>query len=369
MGNLPSPVRSKFFERAGNEYLKVSVCSSQGFRAHMEDSHIVSMSLSNHPNYHLFGIFDGHNGFFIFLIFPKKKKEFFRCKQAANYLSKHIATKINELENLTNSEYIQKCIMEMDKEFCKGEYSDHGSTLVFALIKTPGGPVAVSQKRNNCKDNAKTKVKREEQVEEEEEEEEKKKDNNNNNNNNKKEDIAISIDTDANANINTNTNNDTDYEVTVYWAGDSRCVWIRENNFKELTEDHVPTLPKEKERIEKANGVVNLMTGRIDHRLAVSRAFGNGPLKDNANIPFDQQKVISLCDFCPTFKASPDDWIFLFCDGLVEACSNEMLVQNLKELVDRVDDPVYALSFLFDNIWDGGSKDNMSACLIQFTGF
>lgn len=67
MGNLPSPICSKVFERYGNEYYRVAVCSMQGYRHTMEDEHIVQMRLKKHPDYSLFGVFDGHNGTLIIL--------------------------------------------------------------------------------------------------------------------------------------------------------------------------------------------------------------------------------------------------------------------------------------------------------------
>ena len=69
MGNLPSPICSKVFERYGNDYYRVSVCSMQGYRHTMEDEHIVQMTLKKHPEYSLFGVFDGHNGYSFHLIY------------------------------------------------------------------------------------------------------------------------------------------------------------------------------------------------------------------------------------------------------------------------------------------------------------
>ena len=69
MGNLPAPIRSKLFERYGSEYYQTSVCAMQGFRTSMEDQHLIKLSLTNHPQYSLFAIFDGHNGMFELIFF------------------------------------------------------------------------------------------------------------------------------------------------------------------------------------------------------------------------------------------------------------------------------------------------------------
>ena len=68
MGSLlTAPVCSKLLERYENENYQASVCSMQGYRETMEDAIVVNVSLSNHPEYGLFGIFDGHCGVYILM--------------------------------------------------------------------------------------------------------------------------------------------------------------------------------------------------------------------------------------------------------------------------------------------------------------
>ncbi len=62
MGNLVAPIKSKLFERRGNEHFEVSAAAMQGYRKDMEDRHVLKLTLSNHKNMALFGVFDGHNG-------------------------------------------------------------------------------------------------------------------------------------------------------------------------------------------------------------------------------------------------------------------------------------------------------------------
>lgn len=118
MGNLASPIRSKLFNRHGNEHYRVSVCAMQGYRASMEDAHLVNLSFDNHPEYSLFGIFDGHNG-----------------RKAAHYLAQHLISRLNALPTLDSDEPIQNVILSMDEEFCNSSDGANGSTVVFAIVK------------------------------------------------------------------------------------------------------------------------------------------------------------------------------------------------------------------------------------------
>ena len=92
MGSLPAPVCSKLLERYGNEYYQTSVCSMQGYRETMEDSSVVAISLPNHPNYGLFGIFDGHSGVYYLLTVHTFGKSY-------NYIHAIHVTRYNHMPN------------------------------------------------------------------------------------------------------------------------------------------------------------------------------------------------------------------------------------------------------------------------------
>lgn len=62
-------------------------------------------------------------------------------------------------------------------------------------------------------------------------------------------------------------------------AGDSRCVLFRNNQMLEMSTDHKPDLPSEKNRIVKAGGAV--IEGRVEGNLNLSRALGDMCYKKN----------------------------------------------------------------------------------------
>ena len=60
---LDTPVTDKNPETGSNNMCKWGVCSMQGWRVGMEDSHIAeSIELPNKTQGTLFGVFDGHGG-------------------------------------------------------------------------------------------------------------------------------------------------------------------------------------------------------------------------------------------------------------------------------------------------------------------
>jgi serine/threonine protein phosphatase PrpC len=56
-------------------------------------------------------------------------------------------------------------------------------------------------------------------------------------------------------------------------SGDSRAVMCKNSETVELSTDHKPDDPKEKERIEKADGFVSM--GRTNGIISLSRALGD----------------------------------------------------------------------------------------------
>lgn len=72
------------------------------------------------------------------------------------------------------------------------------------------------------------------------------------------------------------------------YAGDSRCVLGRAAGLF-VTEDHKPSAPGERARIEAAGGFVR--GDRVNGTLAVSRSLGDFPLKRASTLPPQAQPV------------------------------------------------------------------------------
>jgi serine/threonine protein phosphatase PrpC len=131
-------------------------------------------------------------------------------------------------------------------------------------------------------------------------------------------------------------------------VGDSRCVIGSEGKTIAMTEDHKPSNPQEKERIESAGGFV--LMDRVNGELAMSRALGDfrykqQPIPDvddpDKELPvLDDSSYMVIC--YPDIsvyerKADKDEVLILACDGVWDEVGNEEAVQYLVEIVFDID--------------------------------
>eukprot|EP00878_Enallax_costatus_P013420 GHUV01014034.1.p1 GENE.GHUV01014034.1~~GHUV01014034.1.p1 ORF type:complete len:277 (+),score=54.61 GHUV01014034.1:429-1259(+) len=137
-------------------------------------------------------------------------------------------------------------------------------------------------------------------------------------------------------------------------VGDSRAVLSRKGKAVPMSVDHKPNTREERTRIEDAGGVVVWAgTWRVGGVLAVSRAFGDRPLK---------RYVIPTPDIRDEVITKDDDCLILASDGLWDVVSNQdavALVRNIKE-ADR------AAHRLVEEAFQRGSNDNISCVVLKF---
>lgn len=152
--------------------------------------------------------------------------------------------------------------------------------------------------------------------------------------------------------------------------GDSRTVLGRKNGDGEYTavactQDHKPTNELERKRIEAAGGMVQL--ARVDGQLALSRAFGDRLLKSPVTSAMENRKVTSNPDFFEE-EATKDDFLFLACDGIYEGdvFTRESVIKFVTEKLSETDDIANICVAVLDECLKRGSRDNMSAMIVQF---
>jgi len=151
--------------------------------------------------------------------------------------------------------------------------------------------------------------------------------------------------------------------------GDSRTVLSRKTGDTytaiACTFDHKPTNELERKRIEAAGGSVQL--SRVDGQLALSRAFGDRMLKHPMNLPPEDRKVTSKPDFVIE-DATKEDFLFLACDGIYEGdvFSRESVIKWVSDKLAETDDIALVCAQVLDECLKRGSRDNMSAMIIQF---
>jgi protein phosphatase 1G len=117
-------------------------------------------------------------------------------------------------------------------------------------------------------------------------------------------------------------------------AGDCRCVLSRSKRAIDLSQDHKPTLRKEKQRILQAGGQVS--EGRINRGLNLSRSLGDFIYKNNFSLPSDKQMVIPNPDVLTIDLQPTDDFFIIACDGIWESLSS----QDCVDFISTNDSPL-----------------------------
>lgn len=137
-------------------------------------------------------------------------------------------------------------------------------------------------------------------------------------------------------------------------VGDSRAVLSRAGQAVAMSIDHKPNNKEERERVENAGGVVVWAgTWRVGGVLAVSRAFGDKPLK---------KYVISTPYVREEHLTHEDEFLIMASDGLWDVVTN----QDAVSLIHDIMDPEKAAKRLTDEAYSRGSADNISCVVIRF---
>ena len=165
-------------------------------------------------------------------------------------------------------------------------------------------------------------------------------------------------------------------------VGDSRVVLSRAGFAVPLSEDHKPNLPAERDRIQRAGGVVerqqvrNVTQYRVNGNLNLSRTIGDLDYKRNSKLPMSEQIISSTPDITCFERTANDDFLLLACDGIWETMSSQDVVdfvsQRLQSSQSHAEAPLSQiteelLDFCFapDLAKSGGvGGDNMTALLV-----
>ncbi|KAG1368310.1 putative protein phosphatase 2C 62 [Cocos nucifera] len=142
-------------------------------------------------------------------------------------------------------------------------------------------------------------------------------------------------------------------KLVVANIGDSRAVICEEGVARQLSVDHEPL--KERRLIESKGGFVTNEIGnvpRVDGRLAMSRSFGDGTLKEH--ISSDPDVVIEDID-------EDAEFIILASDGLWKVMSNQEAVDTIKDIKDAR----RAAMELTEEALLGKSKDDISCIVVR----
>jgi serine/threonine protein phosphatase PrpC len=144
--------------------------------------------------------------------------------------------------------------------------------------------------------------------------------------------------------------------------GDSRAIISIKNTIKPLSFDHKPYNSIETKRIESAGGTVHY--GRVDCKLAVSRALGDFVYKQNSELANIKQKVSAEAEIIIEELTSDVDFIVLGCDGIFDVMPNDEVGEFIRirlieeKPIDQICKEIISYC-LFKN-----SRDNMTIMII-----
>ncbi|XP_031287236.1 probable protein phosphatase 2C 28 [Pistacia vera] len=138
-------------------------------------------------------------------------------------------------------------------------------------------------------------------------------------------------------------------------VGDSRAILCRNGTTKPITVDHEPQ--KEKKLVESRGGFVSKRPGsvpRVDGQLAMTRAFGDGKLKDH---------ITSEPDVRTEMIDRDTEFLILASDGLWKVMSN----QEASDYIRVLDDAQEKAEKLIEEALSRISLDDISCIVVMFT--
>lgn len=121
-------------------------------------------------------------------------------------------------------------------------------------------------------------------------------------------------------------------------AGDSRAVLALKKGDKyqavELSVDHKPELPEERQRIEKAGGFVE--DNRVKGILNLSRSLGDLEYKSDSSLALKDQMITAMPDV-RVHKLAPGETNFLIlaCDGIWDCLTSQEAVECVGDLLKK----------------------------------
>ena len=271
-----SPFRSTCISKIQTENgrctrFEYAVASCQGWRKTQEDAHLAIADLERNTS--IFAVFDGHNGLEV-------------AKFCSEYLPKHLLKNRNYRHgNIERG--IQESFMALDELLLTKEAND-------LLI----GPYREKKLSSSSSSSMMPHLPSDEP-------------------------LAYYVGCTA---VVLLVKNDIYYCANI---GDSRCLVGRSTSggrlqALQLSYDHKPTLPEERQRIEHAGG--QIINNRVNGGIDISRAFGDHNFKQNKRLNRKQQMVIAWPHSTVEKIQEDDRFILLICDGIWNAISNQDLI-------------------------------------------
>lgn len=181
-------------------------------------------------------------------------------------------------------------------------------------------------------------------------------------------------------------------EIIVANCGDSRAVLCNKGKALDMSEDHKPNQPTERERIMRAGGTVvaqrvgAITQYRVNGGLNLSRSIGDLAYKANPMLSPQEQMIICTPDIRRFKRSAGDEFMLICCDGVWDVLRSQECVDyvrerlgNLADAQQRLHSGSLRLSAILEDMLDhcvspdllatrGLGGDNMTAILVVFVG-
>lgn len=145
-------------------------------------------------------------------------------------------------------------------------------------------------------------------------------------------------------------------------AGDSRAVLAKKGVAVEMSHDHKPDNPDEKERIIKAGGFVE--ENRVKGMLNLSRALGDLEYKLDPELQPEEQMITCVPDVLVEKIDKNTEFLIIACDGIWDCLTNQEAVDFVKEHASaykKKSGSSFKLSFIIEKMFEKIIAEDIAA--------
>jgi len=329
--------------------IRFAVSSMQGWRATMEDTHILSPCLKIPvknktqvlADHGLFCVFDGHGGNFTS---DYASKNFLRVFTSRPELQRYVKMSMQERKDVPGLKLLKSALagafFDIDKEL----------QLIYVKRMNTNEQLRIStahkvQERSGCV------------VDE--------RDADDTNRDNSEQMIQkIFVDRSGSTAVMVLL---TPHHVICCNAGDSRAILFKGGQALPLSFDHKPNNPTEMNRVKEAGGFVKYK--RVDGDLAVSRGLGDFRFKmNNGTIPEQQKVSVSPEIIVSVRNDDKDQFLVLGCDGIWDVLGNQDCAELIQNMIKEGQDDLGKIcEKMLDICLNRNSKDNMTLCVVTLS--
>lgn len=145
-------------------------------------------------------------------------------------------------------------------------------------------------------------------------------------------------------------------------VGDCRAVLCRKGVAVDMSQDHRPSYPPERRRVEELGGYID--DGYLNGYLSVTRALGDWELK----LPLGSASpLIADPDVQQVVLTEDDEFLIIGCDGIWDVMSSQYAVSLVRRGLRRHNDPKQCAQELVTEASRLNSADNLTVIVICFS--